>query len=92
MDRTYTEGKQDAQIDALFEAVNRIERSQERFQKDIQEEIHRAIDPVRKAVLGNGQPRQGLAATVVFHDKIIKWELGLIGSLFIGMIVSFLAK
>ena len=91
MEGTYKEGQQDAQINALFQAVERIEAGQNKFQEDIKAEIREQIGPIRKAVLGNGKPREGLAATVAFHDKIIKWELGIIGSLFIGMIVSFLA-
>lgn len=90
--KTYKEGQQDAQIDALFQAVERIENGQEEFRREIKEEIRNAIAPIRKAVLGNGKPREGLAATVAYHDKIIKWELAMIGSLFIGMIAAFVTR
>ena len=84
--KTYTEGRQDAQIDALFAAVERIEESQRLSRTEIREEFQDAIAPVRKAVLGNGNPRHGLASRVEFHDKIIKLQLGMLTSLFIAMI------
>ena len=88
MGDAYKNGQRDAQIDALFQAVERIEAGQHKLREEVKTEIREQISPVRKAVLGDGKPHEGMAAIVAFHDKIIKWELGMIGSLFIGLIIS----
>ena len=89
-DQKFQDGKHEAQIQALFSAVERIEASQDKMRDDLAGEFRTSIEPIRKAVLGNGTPRQGLAAMVGVHDKIIKWQMGILSGLALTAIASFI--
>lgn len=87
-DHRYSEGRQDAQIDSLIRTTARIEATLEEMRKSIPLMIEEKIAPVRKAVLGNGSPRKGLIARIEWHDRMLKFLVGVISALFIASLVS----
>lgn len=76
----YTEGKQDAQIAALSTRVDSLQATVTKQGDDLKRDFHEAIDPIRNAILGADTGKDGLIATVAWHDKMLKWGLSVLSS------------
>ena len=73
-DHGYIEGAQDAKIDALGKRVDELAAAIEKNSTLMRRDFHAMIDPLRKALIGNGSDG-GMLAKVAWHDKLLKWAL-----------------
>jgi len=88
VEKTYEDGKRDGKVEALEERVNGIEVDIQGLAKTLRDEFVERIDPISRALLGNGDPQKGLASRFLVVSNMVKtnrWLIALLLAALVGV-------
>ena len=89
-DKTYLDGKRDGKVEALEGRIDGMGSDIQGLAKSLRDEFVDRIDPISKALLGNGDPSKGLASrfsALVSTVNTNRWLIGLVLAALVGTII-----
>ena len=90
-DKTYLDGKRDGKVEALEGRIDGMDLDIQGLAKSLRDEFVDRIDPISKALLGNGNPDKGLCSRFAALSNTVsnhRWLIRLIVAALIGMAVK----
>ena len=85
-DKTYEDGLRDGRVAALEGEVLEIKGDIQGMTNSLRDEFCKRIDPISKALLGNGNPQSGLAYRFTGVAKTAATNRWLIGIMLVAMV------
>jgi len=85
-DKTYEDGLRDGKVAGLEGEISEIKKDIQGMTSSLRTEFCRRIDPISQALLGNGNPQNGLAYRFTGVAKTAATNRWLIGIMLVAMI------